>query len=316
MTDHILAGVTVPVMTPLGADGRPDDAATVTLLTSLADTGVDSVLLLGSNGEGALLPPDLTRRFVRMGVELWHELRPAGSVVVNVSAPGTTETLRRAETALEGAPDALLVTPPSYFAHRADEIEQHLRAIEQLGHPWAIYNVPKYASALTAEVLGAVLDCPHLVGLKDSSGDLTLLRSFVAVIAERPDLALSQGDERNLAEGLRSGAKGIVPGLANIVPSLIVSLRDATAAGRHQEADALQERVTSLTGVHAIRPGVPTVKAILHDRGVLPNDRCAPPLRSVDVDELERLRHFLSPFEPWLIRAVDSPLDSHQERPT
>lgn len=301
MVRHALAGVTAPVVTVLGADGRPNGEAARPLLAALADAGVDALLLLGSNGEGALLPADLTADYLPKVTAIWRELRPEGAVTINVSAPGTTEMLRRAELALRAGPDALLVTPPSYFRHRADEIDMHLRSIEQFGHPWAIYNVPKYACELTPEVLEGLLDAPHLIGLKDSSGDPVVLEAFLRVLAGRDDLVVSQGDERNLLGGLQAGARGIVPGLANLVPALVVALFRDFLAGDLAAASVAQERATELTAIHGIRPGVPTVKAVLHDRGVLAHPRCAPPLAAVTPAQLNEIRAFLAPYEAWLV---------------
>lgn len=301
MTAHVLAGVTAPVVTALDSEGRPDADHARSLLAALAAAEVDGLLLLGSNGEGALLPIDTVAGYLAEVTAAWRELRPGGSVTVNVSAPGTTEMLRRAEVALGAAPDALLVTPPGYFHHRADEIESHLRSIEGFGHPWAVYNVPKYACPLTPEVLSALLDARHLVGLKDSSGSPEALAAFLAVIAGHSHLAVSQGDERNLVGGLLAGARGIVPGVANLVPGLVVALHRAAIAGDLEAAESAQERTTAFTGIHAIRPGVPTVKAILHDRGLLPSARCAPPLAGVTAAELTELRRFVAPFESWLV---------------
>ncbi|MGN6273869.1 MAG: dihydrodipicolinate synthase family protein [Protaetiibacter sp.] len=314
--DNALTGVTAPIVTPLDDDGRPDEHATHELLAALAHEGVDSLLLLGSNGEGALLPPDRTYGFLTAAVAAWRSLRPGGSVLVNVSAPGTTDALRRAEMALGADPDVLVITPPTYFHHRADEIADHLRAIETFARPWAIYNVPKYACPLTPQVLGELLAEPHLVGMKDSSGDLALMTEFVAVLTTRPGLALSQGDERNLVTGLLAGARGIVPGLANIAPGLVARLYREVSEQRLEEAYRSQDTLTALTDVHAIRPGVPTVKAVLRNRGILPNAACAPPLRSVEPAEAEAISEFLSPFDPWLIGGdPEARTDSHQERP-
>lgn len=303
MTAHVLAGVTAPLVTPLDETGRPDPDAARPLLSALAAAGVDALLLLGSNGEGALLPPDATAEFIAEVTSTWRDLQPTGAVTVNVSAPGTTDMLRRAESALAASPDALLVTPPSYFHHRSDEIEAHLRSIERFAHPWAVYNVPKYACALSPDVLEGLLDAPHLVGLKDSSGDAAALASFLGVMARRDDLAVSQGDERNLLGGLQSGARGIVPGLANLAPDLVVALYRQFRAGDLDAAALSQERATALTAVHGIRPGVPTVKAILHDRGVLATALCAPPLAEVTPAQLTEIRDFLAPHDAWLVES-------------
>lgn len=298
---HILFGVTVPLVTVLDDDGRPDASGADRLLAAMAEAGVHSLMLLGSNGEGALLPADRTAGYLTELIARWRELRPEGRAIVNVSAPGTTEMLHRAETALAAAPDTLVVSPPGYFHHRADEIEHHLRAVEGFGHPWAVYNVPKYANDLAPEVFEALLDAPNLVGMKDSSGSLAALEAFVGVAAARPGIAVSQGDERALVAGLRAGAIGIVPGIGNLAPGLSTRLLDAELAGDAAEADRAQAAATAITGIHAVRPGVPTVKAVLHDRGLLDSERCAPPLAAVTAAELDGVRAVLAPLEDELI---------------
>jgi 4-hydroxy-tetrahydrodipicolinate synthase len=298
---HPLDGVIVPLVTALDDAARPDAAGSQRFLDALAEAGVRTLMLLGSNGEGALLPPDTTRGYLREMVELWRAAQPDGAVVVNVSAPGTAEMQRRAELALEADPDVVMTSPPGYFRHRPDEIEAHVRALAAFGHPFAIYNIPAYMNPLPPEVFEALLDEPQLVGIKDSSGDLELLTRFVELASVRDDVVVTQGDEARLVHGLRAGARGIVPGLANIVPATSVRLYSATMGGDDRAAKEAQAVLTSLIGIHAIRRGVPTVKGILHDRGLLPSARCAAPLAAVTPEELARLREFLAPFETDLV---------------
>lgn len=299
-TPHLLDGVTVPLVTPLDDAGRPSAAAARPLLEALAGARVHGLMLLGSNGEGALLPPDTTTDFVTAVVELWRELRPGGHVIVNVSAPGTIELLRRAETALESGPDALVVTPPRYFAYRPDEVEAHIRAIECFEHPYAVYNIPKYASALSPETFESLLDSPLLIGMKDSSGDADAFVAFLALAAGREDVAITQGSERYLLSALQAGANGIVPGVANIAPAAAVRLFELRSTNPPAAA-AAQSVLTDLLRIHSIRPGVPTVKGILHDRGLIATLSPVPPLAAVGRDELVSLRGILEPYEAELI---------------
>lgn len=298
---HPLNGVTVPLVTVLDEQGRPDAGSARPLLEAMARAGVHSLMLLGSNGEGALLPASSTARYLAEVSTLWRELRPGGRLIVNVSAPGTTEMLDRAERALGAEPDVLVVSPPGYFHHRVDEIAQHIRAIERFGRPYAIYNIPKYANPLPVEAFRALLDSPLLVGMKDSSGDPATLETLLEAARQRHDVAVSQGDEQRAVQGLRAGAAGIVPGIGNIAPDLLVALWSAVQDGDDDAAAAAQETATALTRIHAVRPGVPTVKAILRDRGVIPTATAAPPLAPVTADELERIRAVLAPYETQLI---------------
>lgn len=299
-TQHILDGVTVPLVTPLDDAGSPSVAAARPLLEALAGARVHGLMLLGSNGEGALLPPGTTTDFVTAVVDLWRELRPGGHVIVNVSAPGTIELLRRGEAALASGPDALVVTPPRYFAYRPDEIEAHIRAIERLGHPYAVYNIPKYASALPLETFEALLDSPWLIGMKDSSGDAAAFAAFLALTTGREDVAITQGSERDLLSALQAGANGIVPGVANLAPAAAVRLYELWSTNPAAAVEA-QSVLTDLLGIHSIRPGVPTVKGILHDRGLIATPSPVPPLSAVGRDELDGLRVILEPYEAELI---------------
>ncbi len=299
-TPHILDGVTVPLVTALDDAGRPDAAAARPLIEALARARVHGLMLLGSNGEGALLPPDMTTDFVREVVDLWRELRPGGHVIVNVSAPGTIEMMRRAESALRSAPDALVVTPPSYFTFRPDEVEAHIRTIERFEYPYAVYNVPKYASALTPKTFASLLDSPWLIGMKDSSGDADAFAGFLALAAGREDVAITQGSERDMLSALQAGANGIVPGVANLAPAAAVRLSEQWSTNEVAAREA-QSVLAGLLRVHSIRPGVPTVKGILHDRGLIATPTPVPPLASLGHDELDALRVILEPYEADLI---------------
>jgi 4-hydroxy-tetrahydrodipicolinate synthase len=299
--NHVLAGVTVPLVTVMSAPGQPDASAAAPLVSAMATAGVDNLMLLGSNGEGALLSADATDDYLQEIVAAWRERRPGGRILINVSAAGTGDVLRRAERAVASKPDLLIVSPPSYFHHRDDEIVSHIRSLERFNMPYAVYNVPKYANALTAEAFRALVDqSPLLVGLKDSSGSMDTVRELLAVAAARPGIGLSQGDENALAAGLDAGAVGIVPGTANLAPSLAVALFKAAASGDRSRVDNLQAVTSRLTGLHAIRPGVPAVKAILADLGIIP-DFTAPPLTQCTDAERESLRAFVNTFADYLI---------------
>ncbi|WP_205856443.1 dihydrodipicolinate synthase family protein, partial [Phytoactinopolyspora endophytica] len=116
------------------------------------------------------------------------------------------------------------------------EIVAHYAACAGLGVPVVAYNAPRYSNPITPSVFDALLDMEHVVGVKDSSGDLELLRDMVtAARTRRPDFGVGQGAEGALVAGLRAGADGIVPGVANIAPDVAVALYRAWCAERSLE---------------------------------------------------------------------------------
>ncbi|WP_129788677.1 dihydrodipicolinate synthase family protein [Promicromonospora panici] len=302
----LLTGLTVPLVTPMELGGRPSAERSARLLDALYAGGVRTLMLLGSNGEGPLVPASGVGPFTAGVIRRWRELGKAaighydGIVTVNVTAAGTQDVLERAEAAAAAGADALVLSPPIYFHHRSDEIVAHYAAVADVGLPVVAYNAPRYSNPITPGIADALADLDHVVGIKDSSGDLTLLEHLVGIADRRPGFAVGQGAETLLAAGLGLGAHGIVPGVANIAPGLALALLAAHDAGDAPEVARLQQVLTDLTGLHKVRPGTPAIKAVLARRGLCP-PHVAPPLLACDPAERNALHVFLAPFEGYLL---------------
>ncbi|PZF83540.1 dihydrodipicolinate synthase family protein [Jiangella anatolica] len=298
----LLSGVMVPLVTPMSAPGEPSAAAAYDLLDALAAAGARSLMLFGSNGEGPLLTQASMTEFAAGVAAHWRERTGDGPVLVNVTAAGTAEALQRADAVRLAEPDAVVVSPPIYFRHRDDEVVAHFAAFAGLGVPVVAYNVPSYSVPMTPAVLDEVLAMPHVVGIKDSSGDLALFGRIVAAARRRPDVGVSQGSETQLVAGLEAGADGIVPGIANLAPVLCAELYDAFRSGRTSDADAAQEIADRVLALHTVRRGVPAVKAVLAARGLCP-PHVAAPFVPATPDERAGLLDLLRPLDAHLVTA-------------
>lgn len=302
----LLGGLCVPVVTGLTEDGAPDVAANAPFLTALADAGVYTVMLLGSNGEGPLLPTSELEQYLIDICALWRDLVDDAVILVNATSAGTRDAVDRAGAAVRAGADAVVSSAPFYFGHTDEEILRHFDEIGTAGLPVVVYNIPRYAGPLTGSVISQLGHRSHVVGAKDSSGDLEVLRDFIAIKRERPDFGVSQGAETLLLAGLQEGADGIVPGTANIAPGLALELLEGFRAGNLTSAERCQDLLTALTGIHKIHRGVPSVKAILKLRGLL-EDCLAPPLSRCTAEERRALATFLAPYDGELIGSAPTP---------
>ncbi|GIH15111.1 dihydrodipicolinate synthase family protein [Rugosimonospora africana] len=308
---HLLAGVTIPLITALDERGRPDADAAGPLLAHLAAGGVTTLMLAGTNGEGPVLPADAIREYASEIRARWRELIGASArVMVTATGAGTDETLRRLECLADVPIDAVVVSAPFYFRHTEAELAAHFHAAAAHGRPVVAYNSPGYTgNPFTPALLRRLLETPGIIGLKDSSGDPALFGEFCAAAAARPDFRVAQGAERRLAEGLRSGAAGLVPGVGMLAPALCVELFRLGRAGDHDAAATRQRDVDRLADIFAVRPGasgVVVVKTALHLLGLCPPHASAPFQPCTD-GELAALRAALAGMRDLLPHAAGLP---------
>ena len=98
-----------------------------------------------------------------------------------------------------------------------------------------------------------------------------------------------QGNEALLAASLLQGGDGVVPGLGNVAPSLMVALCRAAAQGDAAECARLQDEVTALCEIYGgDAHWLPSLKAACAVLG-LGNGAPAPPLVSLAEDGRARV---------------------------
>jgi 4-hydroxy-tetrahydrodipicolinate synthase len=309
--DHPVAGVTIPLVTALDRRGRPDAAAVRPLLAHLAAGGVTTLMLAGTNGEGPVLSADDVCTYAAEVSAMWRELIGATAhITVTAAGAGTRETLQRLDRLAVLDLDAVVVLAPFYFRHTERELHAHFRAAAANGRPIVIYNSPGYTgNPIPASLVRRLLDEPAIVGLKDSSGDPALFGQFCDAARERDGFHVAQGVERQLADGLRRGATGVVPGVGMLAPALCVELFRAARAGDHAAAAARQRDVDRVAALFGLRPGasgIVVVKTALHLLGLCP-PHAAAPFQPCTETELAELRTALAGLHDLLPQPTPQP---------
>lgn len=290
---HVLDGVTVPLVTPMTGSARPS-ADNENLLASMDRAGIDTIMLLGSNGEGAIIPSRDAAAFAEHTAGLWRSIRgKSARVFVTVFGAGTSIALENAENLMVARPDAVVVAPPLYFVHTEDELADHFQSFAGLGAPVVAYNIPRYSgNPITVSLLERLAAMDHIAGIKDSGGSDDFLLQALDVQHRVPRFGVSQGNEKRLGWALQQGARGITPGVGNLAPKLCVDLVDAVRQNDRPKVEAIQEKLTKLTAIHAIRPGVAAMKAALSLLGLAPATP-GRPFRAYTAAEMEKLRDVL-----------------------
>ena len=291
MTDLKLAGVIVPLLTPLSPDKSLDEAGLERLIEHALDGGVGGVFVLGSTGESALLGHETKFRLIRAARRVIGGRVP---VLVGIGEPGTRVAIEFGQRAVELGAEVVVAAAPFYYNHSQADLVAHFAAIAgEVRAPLVLYNIPRNVKvSLTAETVRRLMEIPNIVGLKDSAGDMAEFQSYLELRDRRTDFCIAQGGELVAALSLVRGADGLVLGPANIAPRLCRDLYDAVRAGELERAWRLQSRLSELTSIYKHKSGPAGIKAACHLLGLC-GLTVAAPFEELDDGQVEQVRRTL-----------------------
>ncbi len=290
-----LAGVHVPAPTPFTPRGEIDRVALRHNLAHLVRAGVQGIVVAGSTGEAVLLD-DAERR---AACEIARGVAGSALVIAGTGAESTRATLRLCRTAAEAGADAVLVQPPAFYraAMTPPVLRDHYRAVADGSPvPVIVYQVPLRMSTLdlSTPLLADLSEHENIVGMKDSRGDLDLLREVIDACA--PGLQLLVGSGALFHAALEAGAVGGILGVGNLVPAWCRTIHTAHRAGDAEQARQTQARVTPLHVGIIGAFGVPGVKYAL-DRLGLVGGPPRPPLHPLAEEGRARVEALLDEVE-------------------
>jgi 4-hydroxy-tetrahydrodipicolinate synthase len=102
------------------------------------------------------------------------------------------------------------------------------------------------------ETLKKLAAFPQIIGLKDSSGDLSYFEKAIGLKKLRPDWSVMIGPEAKLPESMRLGGDGGVAGGANIFPRLFVECYQACVSGDQVRIAKLQAAINAVQQIYEV----------------------------------------------------------------
>jgi 4-hydroxy-2-oxoglutarate aldolase len=286
-----LRGIMPPIPTPFDAAGEVDHGALVENLERWNQYDLRGYVVLGSNGEGVFL--DETEK-----AHVWETARraiPADKLLIaGTGAESTRMTIASTRRAADAGADAALVVTPHYFGPKmtADSLVQHYtRVADASPIPILIYNVPKFTNVnMNAAAVARAAEHPNIVGIKDTSGNITQLADTVRMVGS--GFQVLAGSAGFLLAGLAVGAVGGILALANIAPQSGLEITRLFEAGSWEEAADLQRRMIPVNNAVTARFGIAGLKAALDMLGYYGGPVRSPLLGLTD-DERLILREIL-----------------------
>jgi 4-hydroxy-tetrahydrodipicolinate synthase len=293
LAEGSLHGVIPALITPLDGEGRVDEASVQSLVGFQVHSGVHALFVLGSTGEGPLLPRDEKLRLVRATVAAAGGRLP---VLAGISHASPAESVELGLAFQAAGANGLVTTAPFYYLHSPAELVQYFRYLHaRLPLPLTTYDVPSAVKVkLSAATVRVLAEEGLIVGIKDSSGDLAGFREMTLATAHLSNFRAFTGSEHYLDAALQAGGHGGVLGLASVTPRLYVRIYEAVQAGDWAEAAALQRRaIAALHMIHVGQSGgsitsvaVGSFKVALREMGVIRSTTVSMPLLPLTADEV------------------------------
>lgn len=240
-----LRGIIPPLVTPLLDNDTLDIEGLERLIESTISGGVHGIFILGSTGEFASLSYRLRMELIERTCILVGERIP---VLVGVTDSAFSESLNLAKVAASYGADAVVLAPPYYFASGQPELLEYLKRIMiHMPLPLFIYNMPVHTKVIfNPETVKEAADIPGIIGMKDSSSNLSYFKEVQYALKDRQDFTFMVGSEEFMSEFVLTGGHGGVNGGANMFPRLYVELYHASVNRDFEKIIRLQQKVMQI----------------------------------------------------------------------
>lgn len=231
MNTDFIKGMVVPILTPIDAMERIDEARLRDQVDYVINGGVSGILAFGSNGEFYMVEEDEMERGLKIMVD-----QAAGRVPVyfGIGAISTKKCCHLARMAVANAAAGISVLQPMFLKPTYQELYLHFKTIAESvpDVPVLLYNNPgRVGYTLTADLVDELAHTvSNIVGMKDTSGDITLTSEFIRRTRDT-GFKVFGGKDTLLYASLCYGAVGGVCTAANFMPELITDVYNKFIAG-------------------------------------------------------------------------------------
>lgn len=242
----IVRGIVPPMITPMKDNNTLDAEGVRRLVEHMIAGGVHGIFILGTTGEAQSLSYPLRYELTDL---VCTQVAGRVPVLVGITDTSLEESLRLARKAADCGAAAVVSAPPYYFAPSQQELIEYYTALaDALPLPLYLYNMPSHVKVfLEPATVKTLAEHPNIVGLKDSSANMTYFQTLLYHLGDREDFALYVGPEELTGESVVMGADGGVNGGANIFPELYVQMYYAACNRDVNTMRALQRKIMQIS---------------------------------------------------------------------
>jgi len=259
-----LKGIFPALVTPFTKEDKIDEAAYRELIRWVLPH-VNGVVPVGTTGEFSYMTAEERMRAIEITID---EVAGRVPVIAGTGAQSTRETVQLTQRAKDAGVSAALILAPYYLKPTFNEVYDHFRAVDKVGLPMVLYNLPQCTGThfrwWTAE--GMLLDLDNAIGIKDTSGDLPFMAALYEKV--RGKVSIFVGHDEVAMAAFASGADGAILASANLIPDVWQRIYGAIQAGDLEAARQDQQLIQKLVRIVTRTAGPQAVKEALTAMGL------------------------------------------------
>ena len=242
MAGHV-HGVFAALFTPRAADGSVDIDVLQVHAEVLLALGVDGLVVNGASVEYLHAREGDFRRIF----ETVRAVTGPGRFIAGIGGPDFRRTIENGQFARDAGALSLLLPGPHFFPYEQQDVVAYVRKVaDSVSAPVLLYNLPQFANGFdVSTAVDLILESGNIIGIKDSSGSLEILRALTA--RNNGSISRIVGNDAALVQARQEGVcDAVISGVAAALPELIRFLfhtSQVDEAHRYADAKALLDEV-------------------------------------------------------------------------
>lgn len=170
---------------------------------------------MGTTGEAPTLDDEEHKTVIKFAVDKINGRIP---VIAGTGSNSTGHAIMMSQYAQSVGVDGLLLVTPYYNKSTQHGLVKHFEAIaDSVNIPCILYNVPGRTGVnINAETIGILAKHPNIAGVKEASGNISLVTEIARIMPE--GFGLWSGNDDMIVPLLSVGGHGVISVVANIMP--------------------------------------------------------------------------------------------------
>ena len=221
-------------------DGEVDEDSFRAFVNWQIEEGSDGLVPCGTTGESPTLSHSEHMKVTEICIE---EAKGRVPVLAGAGSNSTKEAVDLTIHAKKVGADAALVVTPYYNKPTQEGLYEHFKAVQDVGLPIIIYNIPaRSVIDMSCETMAKLAKFPNIVGVKDATANLPRPQ-MTKIAMDGAKFCHMSGEDGTALPFLAAGGDGCISVTANIAPRTCAELQRSWREQRIKESMELQDRL-------------------------------------------------------------------------